>query len=94
MERFKKSRADAAARVAALEKIEVTPGCCCCFTVASWVAGGQQLELLLGGLRRWNYIRDGAAVVRGERGEGEERQKRGGKEKRREGRGREGCHHL
>ncbi|KAG5620550.1 hypothetical protein H5410_005768 [Solanum commersonii] len=35
-------------------------------------------------LHRWNSIIDGAAVVRGERGEGEERQKRGRKEKKRE----------
>ncbi|WMV41461.1 hypothetical protein MTR67_034846, partial [Solanum verrucosum] len=57
------------------------PGCCCCFTVASWVAGGQQLELLPSGLRRWNSIGDGAAAMRGEREEGRRRGEKGEEER-------------
>ncbi|WMV41252.1 hypothetical protein MTR67_034637 [Solanum verrucosum] len=53
------------------------PSCCCFFAVALWVATAQQLELLPGGLRRWS------GYCEKRRGEGEKRQKIGGKEKRR-----------
>ncbi|WMV50477.1 hypothetical protein MTR67_043862 [Solanum verrucosum] len=55
-----------------------------------WAAAGAATRWSSRRLCRWNYIGDRVAAVRGERGEGEERQKRRGKEKRREGRGREG----
>ncbi|KAK6782005.1 hypothetical protein RDI58_019801 [Solanum bulbocastanum] len=72
----------------------VMPSCYCCFAVASWVAGGQYswsccqvvfAESLPVELHhRWS------GCYKRRKRKGEEPQKRGRKEKRREGRGREG----